>query len=61
MGIILILIGIVGLFLPFLQGIALIIAGLAILSTENRHAKYLFNRLKLLKDKIIRKRGFYDR
>ena len=54
-GVILILIGIAGLFLPFLQGIALIIAGLAILSTENRYAKALFDKLKVLKNKVVNK------
>jgi uncharacterized membrane protein YbaN (DUF454 family) len=40
----LIAVGIVGLFLPFLQGILLIVSGLAVLSTESRWAKVLLQR-----------------
>ena len=37
--------GVVGLFLPFLQGFLLIASGLAILSTESRWAKDLLERI----------------
>jgi uncharacterized protein len=41
----LIAVGIVGLFLPILQGILFIASGLAVLSTESRWAKQLLDRL----------------
>ncbi len=40
-GFVLIAVGIVGLFLPFLQGIALIVAGLLLLAREFRWARRL--------------------
>ena len=42
----LLVLGVIGLFLPFLQGILLIASGLAILSTESRWAKNLLERLR---------------
>jgi uncharacterized protein len=41
----LIAVGIVGLFLPILQGLLFIASGLAILSSESRWAKVLLDRL----------------
>ena len=40
----LIILGVVGLFLPVLQGILFIISGLAVLSTENRWARTLLEK-----------------
>ncbi len=40
----LILVGVVGLFLPILQGILLIASGLAVLSTESRWARAALDR-----------------
>ena len=40
----LIILGIIGLFVPFLQGIAMILAGLVVL--ENKYAIKLVNRIK---------------
>ena len=48
----LVVVGVVGLFLPVLQGFLLIISGLAVLSTESPWARRLLDRLKRL-----RKRG----
>lgn len=45
-GVTLIVLGILGLFLPILQGIVLILAGLAVLSSHNRHARELNDRLR---------------
>lgn len=42
-GFVLIVLGIVGLFLPFLQGIALIAAGLLLLAPEFRWARRLLD------------------
>ena len=41
-----ILFGIVGLFLPVLQGVLFLLIGLAILSTESRTARYYLLRLR---------------
>ena len=49
-GIILILLGIVGLFLPFLQGILFIIAGLTLIG-----AKPVLKRLKNFKNYLVEK------
>lgn len=46
LGLTLIVLGILGLFLPILQGVALIVLGLAVLSSHNRHAKALYDRFK---------------
>ncbi len=46
LGLTLIGLGIVGLFLPILQGIALILAGLAILSRQSRLAHTIVDRVK---------------
>ena len=40
----LIIVGIIGLFLPILQGVLLILSGLAVLSTESRWARALLDR-----------------
>ena len=40
----LIVVGVIGLFLPILQGILFIASGLALLSTESRWAKQLLER-----------------
>ena len=45
-GILLILVGIAGLFLPILQGWLLILAGLAVLSPHSRRAKAILTWLK---------------
>ncbi len=45
-GVVLILLGIVGLFLPFLQGILLIALGLSVLSLVSKRARRLLERLK---------------
>ncbi len=42
-------VGVVGLFLPVLQGFLLIISGLALLSTESPWARRLLDRLKSLR------------
>ena len=49
LGGLLILIGIIGLFLPGLQGILTILAGLAMLSPHSRRARWI---LKTLKEKL---------
>ena len=41
-----ILLGIVGLFLPFLQGILFMLIGLIILSKESKTAQYYLHKLK---------------
>ncbi len=45
-GLTLIGIGIVGLFVPILQGIAFIVAGLAVLSSHSRWARAVLDRFK---------------
>jgi uncharacterized membrane protein YbaN (DUF454 family) len=42
----LLLLGVIGLFLPVLQGILFIASGLALLSTESQWARRLLERLK---------------
>ncbi len=42
----LVLLGVVGLFLPLLQGILLLLLGLYVLSRESRTARGLFERLR---------------
>lgn len=49
----LLLLGIVGLFLPFLQGILFIASGLALLSTESRWARAILNRMKAWRRRIL--------
>lgn len=39
--------GVVGLFLPFLQGILFMLIGLALLSTESRRVKGVLDRLRV--------------
>ncbi len=46
LGLALIGLGILGLFLPILQGIALILAGLAILGRQSRLARAIVDRVK---------------
>jgi uncharacterized membrane protein YbaN (DUF454 family) len=43
-GWLLIVIGVIGLFLPILQGILFLLSGLAVLSTESRWARALLER-----------------
>jgi uncharacterized membrane protein YbaN (DUF454 family) len=68
-GIGLILLGIVGLFLPFLQGILLIVAGIGLLSTDNERVKRWLKDLarkhpkptsvlKTIREKIASRRRF---
>lgn len=45
-GIILIIIGVIGLFLPIIQGVLLIIAGLFLLGVKKKQIKKWFKRLK---------------
>ena len=45
-GLVLIVLGVVGLFLPILQGVLFLFLGLAILATENRQAHDLVEALK---------------
>lgn len=45
-GVLLLLLGLVGLFVPLLQGVLLLIAGLAILSVDVPLARNLYRRLK---------------
>ena len=58
-GILLIALGIVGLVLPGLQGILLIIAGLAVLSSHSPRARRLNEKLKgwarRARDKVLRR------
>ena len=55
-GWLLIILGVIGLFLPFLQGILFLFSGLALLSTESRWAKDLLNRLKAWRSKHYSRR-----
>jgi uncharacterized membrane protein YbaN (DUF454 family) len=59
-GIALIALGIVGLFLPVLQGVLFILAGLAILSSHSPRARRLLDalksRLRRVRDRVM-KRG----
>ena len=45
-GISLLVLGVVGLFLPILQGVLFLFLGLAVLATENRHAREIVETLK---------------
>jgi uncharacterized protein len=45
-GLLLLVLGVAGLFLPFLQGILFLVMGLTLLSTESRHAKALLTYLQ---------------
>jgi uncharacterized protein len=45
-GVTLIAVGVVGLFLPVVQGLVFILAGLAVLSSHSRIARDLLDRLK---------------
>jgi uncharacterized membrane protein YbaN (DUF454 family) len=60
-GIFLILLGIVGLFLPVLQGVLFILAGLALLSSHSERARRLRDWLvaagKRAKDRLVKKDG----
>ena len=48
--------GVIGLFLPFLQGILLIASGLAILSTESRWAKDILDRFAAWRHRLGKRR-----
>lgn len=45
-GISLLVLGVIGLFLPILQGVLFLFLGLAVLATENRHAREVVETLK---------------
>ena len=45
-GVCLLILGVVGLFLPILQGVLFLFLGLAVLATENRHAREVVETLK---------------
>ena len=45
-GVSLLVLGVVGLFLPILQGVLFLFLGLAVLATENRHAREVVETLK---------------
>jgi uncharacterized membrane protein YbaN (DUF454 family) len=45
-GISLLVLGVVGLFLPILQGVVLMVAGLAVLSSHSKWARAIFERVK---------------
>lgn len=59
-GLTLIAVGIVGFALPVLQGWVFVIMGLAVLSSHNRHAKAIYDRLKSVgrsvRDKVTHRR-----
>jgi len=42
----LLVLGVIGLFLPILQGVLFLLLGLAVLATENRHAREIVETLK---------------
>ena len=46
LGVICLILGVAGLFLPFLQGILLLVVGLSLLSTESERARNWLERLK---------------
>lgn len=46
LGISLLLLGLLGLFLPFLQGVLMIVVGLSVLSTELRWARRIRERVR---------------
>lgn len=45
-GLSLFVLGVVGLFLPIVQGVLFMLLGLAVLATENRHARHVVETLK---------------
>jgi len=53
----LIAVGVVGLFLPILQGFLFILSGLAILSTESRWARRVLERLSALRKSWRKKKS----
>ena len=53
-GVLLIFLGIIGLFLPFLQGVAMILAGLVLLG--NKRAIVWFDKLKCMTNKWVKKK-----
>ncbi len=61
LGLVLIAAGIVGGFVPILQGWVLVLAGLAILSSHSRFAHRVYERVKTVgrgvKERIARRRG----
>ncbi len=56
-GLTLILIGLAGGPVPFFQGWVFVLAGLAVLSSHNRYAKAVLDRVKALARKLRRKRS----
>lgn len=69
LGWVLVLFGVVGLFLPFLQGILFLLAGLYVLSLESKMARYWLERFRKRHpgaDRLLRKitekgMGFFHR
>ena len=61
LGITLLVLGVIGLFVPILQGVLMIIAGLLILGPESKLVKKLLGKLKQkypdLYEKAVRKRN----
>jgi uncharacterized membrane protein YbaN (DUF454 family) len=59
-GVAFILLGIAGLFLPFLQGILFLVIGLSLLSTESERARRLLEKLKAWVRRNRRRQGAKD-
>jgi uncharacterized membrane protein YbaN (DUF454 family) len=59
-GVAFILLGIAGLFLPFLQGILFLVIGLSLLSTESERARRLLEKLKAWARSKRRREGAQD-
>ena len=55
----LIAVGVIGLFLPILQGLLFIASGLAILSTESRWAKSILERFSLWRKARRKDKSFF--
>ncbi len=60
-GVTLVVLGLIGLVLPVLQGVVLIVAGLMVLSSHSRMARLLLERVKRvgrnIRDKVRERRG----
>lgn len=59
-GVAFILLGIAGLFLPFLQGILFLVIGLSLLSAESEHARRWLEKLKAWGPRNGRRQGTED-
>jgi uncharacterized membrane protein YbaN (DUF454 family) len=57
LGLTLVLVGIIGGFIPILQGWVFVLAGLAVLSSHSRWARAVLNTLKAAGSKLRRKDG----